>query len=111
MKKGISLTMILFMGVLALAEIRAHDRRSDEAIVRALDEQVRVAVLNRDISVLELLWSDQLVVNAPNNQVVIGKNAVIDDFVRAGVINFSSLERRDNVPAIITRQRVARRGR
>jgi ketosteroid isomerase-like protein len=32
-------------------------------------------------------------VNAPNNQVVIGKAAVLDTFVRAGVINFSSFER------------------
>ena len=40
------------------------------------------------------MWSDQLVVNAPNNQVVIGKRAVLDDFVRTGIINFSSFERK-----------------
>jgi hypothetical protein len=62
-------------------------------IRRSLDDQARIAALERDVPALERLWSDQLVVNAPNNQVVIGKRAVIDDFVRTGIINFSSFER------------------
>jgi hypothetical protein len=45
------------------------------------------------VPALERLWSDQLVVNAPNNQVILGKRAVLDDFVRSGIINFSSFER------------------
>jgi ketosteroid isomerase-like protein len=81
------------MGVLALTDIHAQDQATDEATVRALDEQARIAALKRDVTALERLWSDQLVVNAPNNQVVIGKRAVIDDFVHAGVINFSLFER------------------
>jgi hypothetical protein len=32
-------------------------------------------------------------VNAPNNKVVIGKRAVLDAFVRSGIINFSPFER------------------
>ena len=43
------------------------------------------------------LWSgcgpEQFTVNAPNNQVVVGRRAVLDTFVRAGVINFSTFER------------------
>jgi len=74
--------------------VRAQGRSSDEATVRSLDEQARVAAFKRDIPALERLWSDQLVVNAPNNQVVIGKRAVLDDFVRTGIINFSSFERK-----------------
>lgn len=71
----------------------AQDRPSDEQHVRALDDQERVAALKRDLPALERLWFDQFTVNAPNNQVVVGKRAVVDTFVRAGVINFSVFER------------------
>src|SRR3712207_7639852 len=49
--------------------------------------------LFRSIPALERLWSDQFVVNAPDNRVVVGRDAVLDTYVRAGVINFSSFER------------------
>ena len=71
----------------------AQDRNSDEALVRSLDDQERIAALNRDGAALERLWSDQLILNAPNNQVVVGKRAVLDMFVWAGIINFSTFER------------------
>jgi len=41
--------------------------------VRALDDQMRLAVLRRDIPAHERFWSDELIVNAPNNQVVRGR--------------------------------------
>lgn len=66
---------------------------SDEEVVRSLDDQERAAALKRDVPTLERLWSDQFVVNAPNNQVVIGRQAVMDTFVHSGVIDFSSFER------------------
>jgi ketosteroid isomerase-like protein len=66
---------------------------SDEESVRSLDDQERFATLNRDLPALERLWSEQFTVNAPNNQVVVGRSAVLDTFVRAGIINFSSFER------------------
>ena len=66
---------------------------SDEDLVRSLDDQERAAALNRDVPALERLWSDQFVVNAPNNQVVVGRQKNLDTFVRGGVINFSSFER------------------
>ena len=70
-----------------------QDRMSDEQQVRALDNEERLAALKRDIPALERLWSDHLSVNAPNNQVVAGKHAVLDTFVRSGVINFAIFER------------------
>lgn len=70
-----------------------EDRKSDKEHVRALDDQERIAALKRDIPALERLWSEQLTVNAPNNQVVVGRRAVLDTFVRAGIINFSTFER------------------
>jgi len=68
-------------------------RNSDEQLVLLLDDQERMAALNRDGAALEKLWSDEFILNAPNNQVVVGKSAVLETFVRAGVINFSTFER------------------
>jgi ketosteroid isomerase-like protein len=93
MKLTFACAMFLLASGGAPVGIHAQDRASDSATVRSLDDQARVAALKRDIPALERLWSDQLVVNAPNNQVVIGKRAVIDGFVRGGIINFSSFER------------------
>ena len=93
MKTGTGLAIVFFASVAVWTDVRAQGRTSDEATVRSLDDQARIAALKRDVPALERLWSDQLVVNAPNNQVVIGKRAVLDDFVRAGIINFSSFER------------------
>ena len=55
---------------------------SNEELVRSLDHQERVAALNRDVPALERLWSDHFVVNAPNNQVVVGRQENLDTFVR-----------------------------
>ena len=74
--------------------MEALERMSNEELVRSLDDQERVAALNRDVPALERLWSDHFVVNAPNNQVVVGRQENLDTFVRGGVINFSSFERR-----------------
>jgi len=65
----------------------------NEELVRSLDDQERAAALDRDVPALERLWSEQFVVNAPNNQVVVGRQQNLDKFVRGGVINFSSFER------------------
>ena len=64
-----------------------------EQTIRSLDDQERVAALNRDVAALERLWSEDFVVNAPNNKVVAGRKAVLDVFVRGNIINFSTFER------------------
>jgi ketosteroid isomerase-like protein len=71
----------------------AQVQTADELRVRALDDEEREAALHRDIPALERLWSDQFLLNAPNNKVVVGKQAVLDAFVHSGVINFSKFER------------------
>jgi hypothetical protein len=75
----------------ALAQ--AQGRPADEARVRALDDRERTAALKRDVPALERLWSDQLTVNAPSNQVVVGKRAVLDMFVKSGIIDFAQFDR------------------
>jgi len=85
--------LLLLLSMLLSRVAMAQDRNSAEELVRSLDDQERIAALKRDVSALERLWSAQFTVNAPNNQVVVGKSAVLDTFVRAGVINFSTFER------------------
>lgn len=86
---------ILFLVLVASGTAApAEDPRPPEEIVRALDDEERVAALKRDVKALERLWSDQFIVNAPNNRVVIGKSAVLEEFVFGGVIRFTSFERR-----------------
>jgi len=86
-------TVILVACVLPGAVVMAQNHRTDEERVRALDDEERVAALRRDIPALERLWSEHFIVNAPNNQVVVGRRAVLDAFVRSGVINFSTFDR------------------
>ena len=62
-------------------------------LIRSLDDQERVAALARDVPALETLWSEQLTINAPNNQVVVGRRANLDTFVHSGIINFSKFDR------------------
>ena len=72
----------------------SEDRSSsDEARVRALDDQERLAALQRDVAALERLWSEELTVNAPNNKVVSGRQAVLDTFVHSQIIDFSRFDR------------------
>jgi len=84
---------VLLLGTSVGAGAQAQSRPPDEELVRSLDDQERTAALKRDVPALERLWSDQFTVNAPNNQVVVGKRAVLDTFVHAGVIDFASFER------------------
>src|SRR5262245_2690824 len=79
--------------VLLSTPLMAQDRVTDEQRVRALDDQERIAALKRDVPTLERLWSDQLTVNAPNNEVIVGKRAVFETFVRSNIINFSRFDR------------------
>lgn len=89
----VALALLLLLSPLLGKIVMAQDRRSDEELVRSLDDQERVAALNRDTPALERLWSEQFILNGPNNQVVVGKRAILDMFVRAGIINFSKFER------------------
>jgi hypothetical protein len=43
----------------------AQGQSRDEAMVRSLDDQERIAALKKDTKALERLWSDQFVGNQP----------------------------------------------
>jgi len=82
------------LATLVLLAFGAAAQASDEDDVRARDDQERIAALERDVSSLEQLWSSDFTVNAPNNRVVVGRQAVLDTFVHGGIINFSSFDRK-----------------
>jgi hypothetical protein len=85
-----SLALLFLLSISPGRTAMAQDRMSDEQQVRTLDNEERVAALKRDIPALERLWSDHLSVNAPNNQVVAGRHAVLD----AGLVAGQTIRRR-----------------
>ncbi|HEY8536411.1 MAG TPA: nuclear transport factor 2 family protein [Vicinamibacterales bacterium] len=70
-----------------------NSAQSAEETVRALDDEERRAALQRDVAALGRLWSEQFTVNAPNNTVVVGRDANLDAFVRSGIIDFARFDR------------------
>lgn len=86
MRIGTALSFLVLLSVGMWTGTLAQGRTSDEETVRLIDDQERIAALKRDVPALERLWSDQFTVNAPNNQVVIGKRAVLETFVHRGII-------------------------
>jgi ketosteroid isomerase-like protein len=89
----IALALYLLLSIPLWTVAMAQDLNSDEEHVRSLDDQERLAALARDVPALERLWSEDFIVNAPNNQVVVGRQAVLDTFVGSGVINFTRFDR------------------
>jgi ketosteroid isomerase-like protein len=65
---------------------------ADEETVRSLDDQERKAVLDGNFASLEHLWCEQLTVNSPANNVVIGRHDVLARVQKSGV--YSSFERK-----------------
>ena len=63
----------------------------EEQLIRSLESQMNTAVLDRDVERLQTFWSPEFTVNAPNNQVVTGRDAVIA-WIQQGIIHYSSLE-------------------
>lgn len=64
----------------------------DDAVIRALEERERLAVLNQDVEALQQLWADEFMVNSPFNQIS-SNRAIVVDLMRQGLIHYSSFER------------------
>lgn len=88
-----TIALVLLLGIPSWVGAMAQNRNADEQHVRELDDRERRAALERDVPALERLWSEQFTVNAPNNQVVVGRQANLDVFVRSGIINFARFDR------------------
>jgi ketosteroid isomerase-like protein len=72
------LLILLLLGLGPHATTHAQSLLSDEEVVRQLDDQMRIAVLNDDWQALERLLSEQFTVNAPVNRLVSGRSAVLE---------------------------------
>lgn len=64
-----------------------------ENTIRSLEEQERIAVLKEDVQALERLWSEQLIVNNPQNEISADRSVVLDR-VKRGLIRYSQFDRR-----------------
>ncbi|MGH9755018.1 MAG: nuclear transport factor 2 family protein [Blastocatellia bacterium] len=95
MKKGFAslLLSLLVYVTLSSAAQSEGSLSADEKTIRSLEEQERMAVLNEDVAALERLWSDQLIVNNPQNEISSDRNVVLDR-VKRGLIRYSAFERR-----------------
>jgi ketosteroid isomerase-like protein len=92
-KRTVTTLLLLLSCVTTYAGAQAPGRDSAaEATVRALDDQERLAALNQDYAALERLWSEHIIVNAPLNQILPNRSALLDYF-RKGMTTRSSFER------------------
>ena len=94
--KSAALALPLIVSLLGCTSGRLSGQEqntTDEAAIRLLEEQERAGVLNRDTAVLQRVWSEQLIVNAPSNQISPNREVVLN-LVRQGLIHYSSFERR-----------------
>jgi ketosteroid isomerase-like protein len=89
---GLLLSMLLTCP-LPVSARSEEPRDATESAIRALEEQERTAVLEEDVPALERLWSDQLIVNNPQNEISADRNVVLGR-VKGGLIRYSQFERR-----------------
>lgn len=66
---------------------------SEEDTIRQLEEQERQAVLNEDTAALEHLWSEEFIVNNPQNRVTTSRGDALT-LVKRGLIRYAAFERR-----------------
>ena len=86
------MVVVLIAGLACATTSRVAHSPNDEAAIRALEEQERLAVLNQNFTALEGIWSNRFMVNAPNNMVAPDRSVVLSMF-RQGLAAYSSFER------------------
>jgi ketosteroid isomerase-like protein len=94
---GCPLALLLFAcSVPVLATVADERPAAKETTIRSLEEQERTAVLKEDVPALERLWSEQLIVNTPQNEISADR-AVVLDRVKRGLIRYSQFDRQIEV--------------
>lgn len=66
---------------------------SEEDSIRQLEEQERHAVLSEDVAALERLWSEEFIVNNPQNKVTLSRDDALER-IKQGLIRYAAFERR-----------------
>ena len=93
MKRHFIYPLLSLLFASPLSAIAQEPLATKEVTIRSLEEQERMAVLKEDVATLERLWSDQFIVNNPQNEISADRNAVLDR-VKRGLIRYSHFERR-----------------
>lgn len=93
MKRSLALPLLLLLlNCTTAAPPPQTSGAVDEAMVRTLEEQERLGVLNRDTEALQRVWSEEFMVNSPFNQIAPNRTVVLN-LVRQGMIHYSSFDR------------------
>jgi ketosteroid isomerase-like protein len=88
------LLSLLLACSLSVSAAKSEERLdAKENTIRSLEEEERMAVLKEDVQALERLWSEQLIVNNPQNEISADRSVVLDR-VKRGLIRYSQFERR-----------------
>ena len=66
---------------------------NEEDTIRQLEEQERQAILNEDVAALEHLWSEEFIVNNPQNKITTSRSDVLA-LVKGGLIRYAAFDRR-----------------
>jgi ketosteroid isomerase-like protein len=91
MRRTLAVLLAFAMGACATTPATTASP-DEEALLRQLEDQERVALLNGDAPTLQRIWAPGFIVNAPQNQISPNREVVLD-LVRRGLINHSSFER------------------
>jgi ketosteroid isomerase-like protein len=91
LRKSVLSAAVVMLACSSYSELKISD--TTESLIRSFDDRERIAALNRDVDALRELWSESFTVNAPNNRVVVGREANLQAFVRSGIINFATFDR------------------
>ncbi|PKN88484.1 MAG: DUF4440 domain-containing protein [Chloroflexi bacterium HGW-Chloroflexi-8] len=73
--------------------MRKENLSNDEVVIRQLEEQECQAVLKQDVSTLERLWSEEFIVNNPQNKISTSRGNVLA-LIKQGLIGYTAFERR-----------------
>jgi hypothetical protein len=93
MNRILALAVLLpLFGCVATAPVTMQSTPGDDAAIRTLEEQERLAVLNQDVQTLQRLWAEEFMVNSPFNQIS-PNQAIVVDLMRQGLIHYSSFDR------------------
>ena len=90
-----SILLITALTILAASSVSAQSAERNDSLeqeIRKVDLAEAEAVRRSDLMRLNTLWAEDFTVNAPGNQIVKGKKAVLE-LVRSGVIKYSSFIR------------------
>ena len=112
-----SLVSLLLTCSWAASAAPSEERASaEDNTIRSLEEQERMAVLEEELKALERLWSDQLMVNNPQNEISADRSVVLDR-VKRGLIRYSQFDRRieairfhEDIAIVMGSETVVRKG-